>query len=172
MNEKMGSVFGSISLGLVCLAVVGCGADPKLTVQSGRSFDPAWIADSEPSDPISVAAARQSVEHDQVVHIEGRIGGTSQPFVQGLAAFSLVDFSIPDCCDENCTTPECSPQTLAASLATVKFVDAGGKPLATDARELLRVKEKDAVVVQGRAQRDPHGNLVVLAEKIFIRPGS
>ena len=45
-----------------------------------------------------------------------------------------------------------------------------GKPVATDARELLGVKELDTLVVQGKAQRDDSGNLTILASKVFVRP--
>jgi len=154
------------------LALMGCISSSSPTSQTAKNYDPSLIADHEPGEPISVGEARQSAQHDQPIYIAGRIGGTAQPFVKGLAAFTLVDLSIPDCCGDDCTTPECSPEELANHIATVKFVDSNGKPLTTDARQLLNVKEKDSVVVQGRVQRDQHGNLAVLADKIFIRPGS
>lgn len=156
-------------LGPGLVALWGCNLSTTATSTPSRNFDPHLIAAVEPVDPLSVNAARQSAEHDQAIRIEGRIGGAPQPFVNGLAAFTMVDFSIPDCCGEECTTPECSPAELAQNIVTVKFVDQHKKTLAVDARELLNLKDKDAVVVDGHVQRDPHGNFTVLADKIFIR---
>ena len=49
----------------------------------------------------------------------------------------------------------------------MKIVDASGKPVATDARKLLGVKELQTVVVRGTAKRDEAGNLTVLGEWHF-----
>ncbi|NQT41455.1 MAG: hypothetical protein HQ581_28460, partial [Planctomycetes bacterium] len=54
--------------------------------------------------------------------------------------------------------------------ALVKLVDDSGKVLATDARQLLQVKELQTVVVRGTAKRDQQGNLTVIADGIFVRP--
>lgn len=51
----------------------------------------------------------------------------------------------------------------------VKIVDASGKPVATDARKLLGIKELQTVVVHGVAKRDESGNLTVLADGVFVR---
>lgn len=154
---------------IVVMGIVGCGTQTLSTTSLSSNFDPSLIAQAEPAEPISVGQARQQAQHDQVIQMEGRIGGPSTPFIKGLAAFTMVDFSIPECCDEECSTVECSPEELAKNLATIKFVDQSGKPIPIDARELLNVREKLNVVVEGIAQRDQHGNLTVLAEKIFVR---
>ncbi len=161
-----------LATGVVALWGCNLSTTPTSTPTSNisQNFAPQFIAAVEPVDPFSVGAARQSAEHDQAISIEGRIGGTPQPFVNGLAAFTMVDFSIPDCCGAECTTPECSPAELAQNIVTVKFVDQNKKTLTVDARELLNLKEKDAVVIDGLVQRDQHGNFTVLANKIFIRP--
>ena len=58
---------------------------------------------------------------------------------------------------------------LAASKATIKFVDEAGQTLPTDARELLGVKELERVTIRGQAKRDEAGNLTVLARQIYIK---
>jgi hypothetical protein len=57
-------------------------------------------------------------------------------------------------------------------MATVKFVDANGKTIESDARQLLGLKELQSVVVKGKAQRDEAGNLTVLASGVFVQPAS
>jgi hypothetical protein len=59
---------------------------------------------------------------------------------------------------------------LAESKATIKFVDEAGDTLATDARELLGVKELQHVTIRGQAKRDDAGNLTVLAKAIYVKP--
>jgi hypothetical protein len=51
----------------------------------------------------------------------------------------------------------------------VKFLGADGKVLATDARQLLGVKELETVVIRGTANRDKSGNVSIAANGIFIR---
>jgi len=51
----------------------------------------------------------------------------------------------------------------------VKLVDSRGKPVATDARELLGIQGLSTVVVRGDAERDEQGNLTVLAEKVYVK---
>ncbi len=51
----------------------------------------------------------------------------------------------------------------------IKIVDADGKLVKADARELLNVKELSTLVVKGKAQRDDAGNLTVLASGVFVK---
>ena len=54
-------------------------------------------------------------------------------------------------------------------IAVVHFVDEKGKILPMDVRELFDLKEKDTVVVRGKAQVVPGGLLVVEASGIYVR---
>ena len=54
-------------------------------------------------------------------------------------------------------------------IAVVQFVDEKGKILPMDVRELFDLKEKDTVVVRGKAQVIPGGLLVVEASGIYVR---
>ncbi|QDV73743.1 hypothetical protein [Botrimarina mediterranea] len=129
----------------------------------------------EPEGAVGVIAARESAEDGAPLVLVGRIGGAANPWIDGRAAFTLLDPSmsvvangqdsgetelcLDDCCAvdrQNCTT-------------LVKVVDGQGKLVAVDSRELLGVKESDMVVVKGTAQKDKSGNFVMLASGVYIR---
>ncbi|QEG38422.1 hypothetical protein UC8_03790 [Roseimaritima ulvae] len=158
---------------------VGCRPAEVATTPDTDSAAPAaagseYLVDSEPAGAVGVGQARQDSENDQAVTLVGIVGGSTKPFVDGLAAFTIVDPKVPYCAaDEGCATPWdycCETEAVKDNIATVKVVDAEGKPVATDARELLKVKELSTVVVEGTAQRDDQGNLSVLAKKVYVRP--
>jgi hypothetical protein len=112
---------------------------------------------------------------DDIV-VTGRIGGAVDPWVEGRAAFSIVDQTLVPCSErsgDSCKTPWdycCDTDRLPQSLATIKFVDDQGKTISTDARKLLGIKELQTVVVKGKAKRDEAGNLTVLATGLFAKP--
>ena len=133
------------------------------------------MVDSEPAGAIPVGEARESTEDGQDVTLVGLIGGSSDPFVEGLAAFTIVDPKVPYCApDEGCPTPWdycCTQDQVKDNIATVKIVDEVGRPVVHGARGLLGVKELSTVVVKGKAKRDDQGNLTVSANQVFVRPG-
>lgn len=133
-----------------------------------------YLTETEPAGAVAVGEARQSVAGEQAITLVGTIGGSSEPFVDGLAAFTIVDTKVP-CCgvDEGCPTPWdycCTQDQVKDNIATVKIVDEAGRTVADDARKLLGVKELSTVVVEGNALRDDQGNLTIAATHIFVRP--
>lgn len=161
----------------VLTLVFGCGQSDvgESTVVPQPSANGAqFIATTEPAGAVPVGTARNSVEDKQDVTLVGRIGGSSEPFVDGLAAFTIVDPAIPHCsADEGCPTPWdycCTQDQVKDNIATVKVVDSSGNPVAEDARQLLGVRELSTVVVEGKATRDEQGNLTVAATRVFVRP--
>jgi hypothetical protein len=156
--------------------VVGCGtSDVSQTTGAPQPSEEGdqFVTTTEPADAVPVGSARESVQGEQEVTLVGRIGGSSEPFVDGLAAFTIVDPKVPHCsADEGCPTPWdycCTQDQVKDNIATVKIVDDSGKPVAEDARQLLGVQELSTVVVQGKALRDDQGNLTVAANRVFIR---
>lgn len=135
---------------------------------------PQYIAATEPDGAESVGQARKHVQDGAAVTLVGHIGGSTEPFVSNIAAFTIVDPSVPYCQpEEGCPTPWdycCTQNEVKDNIATVKIVDDQGKPVGEDARQLLAVKELSLVVVTGAAKRDEAGNLTILANKIFVRP--
>jgi hypothetical protein len=166
-------LFNILILAAVLLCLLGCGESAS-TIPGGptsANFDPKWIAAEAPTDPLNVGEAREKVKDKQPIRMVGRIGGSPNPFVDGVAAFTLMDLSLPDCAGGDCSDDGCcTPEELKRNLATVKFVNDYGKAVAVDARELLNVDAKSKVAVEGTAQRDEAGNLVVLAGRLYVYP--
>ena len=169
-------VLNTLVAGLI-LTLVGCGeGDGKAQTQAPSApVSSAYTLSSEPADAIAVGAARETAENDKSITVVGRIGGSEKPFVDGLAAFTIVDLKVAYCAeDEGCPTPWdycCNQKDVKSNIATVKLVDEAGKPVSGDARELLGVKELSEVVVQGNAKRDDQGNLSLAVSKVFVRAG-
>ena len=168
-----------LSLSALVLLSAGCKDGPgvaegpshnRYDLDSGKTQ---YEAETEPAGAMPVGEAREKTEDGQDVTLVGLIGGSSEPFVKGLAAFTIVDPKVPYCApDEGCPTPWdycCETDAVKQNIATVKIVDDSGKPVTQDAREFLNVKELSTVVVKGKARRDEQGNLTVAASKIFVK---
>lgn len=161
-----------------CL-IAGCGKSSpgEKTAKSPTSStsttpDSSYLLADKPADAQGVGAAREKVKDAEDVTLVGRIGGSHKPFVDGIAAFTIVDPNVAHCAaDEGCPTPWdycCTQDQVKDNIASVRVVDAAGKPVSQGAKDLLGVKELDTVIVRGKAQRDDAGNLVVLADKVYI----
>ena len=163
------------------LAIAGCSRGPTTsTTSSSTSAAKAtdgskYLLASEPQGAKDVIQVRQAAKEGDEIVIVGRIGGSQSPWVDGRAAFSIVDPSLKACSDipgDACTTPWdycCETDKLPKSTAFVQFVDENGSPVKSDARELLNVKELQTVVIRGKAKRDPEGNLTVQAKGVYVR---
>lgn len=158
--------------------LAGCGSSPPSadTTTSGPSPEgAAYLLATEPPGAANVKDAKTIAKSDEKITLVGRIGGDVNPWIEGQAAFLVVDTALKPCNeqhDDGCKTPWdycCDAGELPAHKAMVKIVDASGKPVATDARKLLGIKELQTVVVHGVAKRDESGNLTVLADGVFVR---
>ncbi len=167
-----------LSLVVVAAVVAGCGGPasaPTTSQPSGPPIDAAlYLLSQEPGGAQDVIKARKASKSEEEVVIVGRIGGDKNPWVEGRAAFSIVDKSLKACSDipgDKCPHPwdYCCESNLSTSKALVKVVDENGKLLGQDARTLLNVKELQTVVVRGKAQRDEKGNLTVLATGVYVK---
>lgn len=164
MNGKFGFVT------LLCLAtVVGCARSSAEQTASSKNNE--YILPTEPTGALDVMDVRENAKDGESVLVLGRIGGGVKPWIDGRAAFLLVDERLVSSCDEEQCQDECAEcaQELAAATTMVKFVDAQGKVLAVDARQLLGLKEQQTVVVRGTASRDKSGNVSIVANGIHIR---
>jgi hypothetical protein len=162
-----------IVAGCAVLGLCGCNREDASRTTVQKAPNNAYLATSEPTGAMDVGNARTSVEDRQAVVLVGRIGGSAKPFVDDIAAFTIVDTEVPPCAEaEGCPTPWdycCTQDLVKTNIAMVKVVDAAGNPVAQDARRLLGVKELDLVVVKGTAQRDAEGNLAVKAGQVFVK---
>jgi hypothetical protein len=135
----------------------------------------AYKLDEAPKDAAEVIATRDEAKDQQEVVVVGRIGGRTNPWIKGAAAFSIVDRSLTPCNEiegDTCKTPwdYCCEAELPKATAFVAFVDGNGKIVKQDARELLGVQELDTVYIQGKAKRDKAGNVTLQAVKLFVAP--
>ena len=167
MNVKLWGM-----MGLAVATAVGCG-EAGVPVDAAKAVapDPTYVLTAEPAGATGVGEVRNSETED--VTVVGRIGGTAEPFVDGVAAFTIVDPKVPHCsAEEGCPTPWdycCTQNQVKDNIATVKVVDETGELVAKDAKTLLGVEELSMVVVQGTAKRDEQGNLTVLAENVYVK---
>jgi hypothetical protein len=159
---------------LLTFGALGCApsAAPPAVTQSPAT-DSEYVVKSEPANAVGVGAAKESAKDDEDVVLVGRIGGSEKPFVDGVAAFTIVDPKVPHCSkEEGCETPWdycCETNQVKSNIAMVKIVNDESKPVAKDARKLLGVKELNMVVVHGKAKRDAEGNLTVLAHEVYVK---
>ena len=179
MKKYFAMVAGLTLFGLL----IGCSREP--VTQSGAEQSGAALAanvdglkfllTSEPEEAKDVIQVREDASDGADVVIVGRIGGSENPWIDGRAAFSIVDGSLKACSDipgDNCPKPWdycCETSELPNATALVKVVDERGELVKADAKTLLNVKELSTVVVQGKAQRDDVGNLTVLASGVFVK---
>lgn len=157
--------------------VVSLGCNSQVAEKPGDTAAVAganYLLAAEPDGAQDIISVRNTAADGDDVLVIGRIGGAENPWVEGRAAFTIVDRSLQACSDipgDGCPVPWdycCETDKLPTSTALVKVVDADGQPVAADARKLLNVKELSSVVVQGKAQRDDAGNLTVLATGIYV----
>ena len=173
MKQHLVVITGSVLAGLL----IGCSQDTKQAKPlSGSTVNRSpFLLSMEPQVATSVIKVRENVSDGDDVVIVGRIGGSENPWIEGRAAFSIVDGSLKACSDiegDNCPQPWdycCETSKLPSATALVKIVDEGGNLVATDARELLGVKELSTVIINGKAKRDDVGNLTVLANSVYIK---
>lgn len=142
---------------------------------SGSAVHDKYVLSEEPKDAQTVLTTREKAKDKDDVVVVGRIGGRKDPWVKGVAAFSIVDPSLKACNErpgDTCPTPwdYCCEADLAKATVFVTVIDGKtGKTLKEDARETLKLHELDTVVVEGKAQRDKKGNLTIAASKLFVR---
>lgn len=126
-----------------------------------------WLP-SVPPDAQDVGAARADLADGDTVTVRGVVGGSTKPFVEGLAAFMLVDPALESCVGDGmgCETPwdYCcvDPQTIAENSATVEFRE-DGQVLSSSLRGTHGLDHLTTVVVQGVAERDSQGNVTIVA---------
>lgn len=174
MNElhKLGAAF-SLATSLAMFAGCNTSAPPAASGPSAEGAS--YLLAAEPTSAKGVKDVRANAKDADEVILIGRIGGEEKPWIEGQAAFLIVDTSLKPCNErpgDNCPIPWdycCDADELPKSKVMVKVVDAGGKTVATDARKLLGLKELQTVVVHGKAKRDDAGNLAILADGIFVR---
>jgi hypothetical protein len=126
---------------------------------------------STPAGAVDVGAARAGLEDGATVTVRGVVGGSVKPFVEGLAAFTIVDPALVSCAEDDmaCKTPwdYCciDPQTIAENSATVEFRESGAT-LSASPRGFHGLDRLSTVVVEGVAEKDAQGNVTIVASGV------
>ncbi len=180
LNSRV-TVLAMLCVGIgMSLTFVGCSQQDSGTDVAVSNYDASkFVLATEPEGGQDVIAARETTKDQDDVIVIGRIGGGLSPWVDGRAAFQIVDSSLLACSDEkedgetcSCKTPWdycCETDKLPGAMALVQFVEADGSIVMADAREVFVLKELQTVVVKGKAKRDDAGNLTILASGMFVR---
>lgn len=157
----------------------GCGKSPAMqtqTTESTANIDGSqFMLADEPDGAVGVIAAREAAEDGAPLVLVGRVGGSDNPWIEGRAAFTLLDASVTVVAEgtdseegEICTGDCCATERLHCT-TLVKIVDEKGQLVPVDARKLLGLRMLDMVVLQGTAKKDETGNFVMLAKGVFVR---
>ena len=148
----------------------GAQASARATAIKGDKY----LLAEEPDDAVGVIEARETAGDGDPLVIVGRIGGSDKPWVEGRAAFMLLDASMAvvaegtESAEGEVCMGDCCANERAECTTLVKVVD-NGTLVAADSRQLLGLKENDFVVVRGKASKDESGNFAVLADGVFVR---
>lgn len=104
-------IFGGLAAGILIAA--GCSQDA--TNQKTNASNPnneidgtKFLLTSEPTGATDVIKVREAAKDSDDVVIVGRIGGSEDPWVEGRAAFTIVDLSLKSCLEcgsEGCPKP-------------------------------------------------------------------
>jgi hypothetical protein len=157
-------------LALVWGCSLGAGGSAQLA-EEGKQF----LLAEEPAGAIGILDFREAPPAEPEVALLGRIGGVKTTWSTESAEFLITDPAHePEaagkhvCTDDNC--PFCKgKQKLDSAEAIVMLTDAGGRVPAVDARRLLPLAEGQLVVVRGKAEINPIGQLVVRASGVYVR---
>jgi hypothetical protein len=165
--------FWRVSPLIICasaiLANLGCSSSAPVAAGDSR-----YVLKEEPTGAADVMKLKIDAKDQDNVVVVGRIGGSENPWSDGVAAFSIVDRSLVACNEkegDNCPTPWdfCCQADVAKGTMRVKFIDDTGKVLKQDARQLLNLKELQTVVIKGKAVRDDSGNVTIAATGVHVR---
>ena len=99
-------------VGLV--VVIGCAQEsptttaPQATNSAAEVDGSKYLLNSEPEDGAGVVKVREEAKDQDDVVIVGRIGGSENPWIEGMAAFTVVDPLLKHCHelgDDGCLKP-------------------------------------------------------------------
>ncbi len=162
-------------------------ADHDHAAHEDHDHDGDGVQDHAPEDHIAETTKKEPVLDELDVVLVGSVGGVANPsdqshpefpFAKGKAIFFLADPAAVAEMEEHehkhapgeeCAFCAAHAGESAHMLAVIQFTDEQGKTLPVDARDLFELKEKETVVVRGKAKVDPSGMLVVDATGLYVR---
>ena len=146
-------------------------------------------ADHDHADHEHAHDSKTPLVEELDVILVGSVGGVPNPseqsapdfpFAKGKAIFFLVDPEVAAEAEEHAHThaegEECAfcaahAADSAHAIAVVQFADENGNALPVDVRELFELKEKETVVIKGKAKANPNANgmITVDATGLYVR---
>ena len=126
--------------------IVGCQQSSTPVADNASATRPpvdgsVYLLTDEPEDAKDVIAVRETAADGEEVLVVGRIGGSENPWIDGRAAFSIVDNSLKACSDipgDTCEKPWdycCETPALPSSTALIKVVDQNGELVGRDGKQ-------------------------------------
>ncbi|MEX1223129.1 MAG: hypothetical protein WEA31_01155, partial [Pirellulales bacterium] len=135
-----------------------------------------YLLSEEPAGAMGVIEAREKAQNDEPVVLVARIGGSKTPWIDGRAAFMVIDAGMTlvadgtDSAEGEICLDSCCASLLTDCTTLVKIVDAKGKVVPVDARQVLKADVNDMIVIRGKITRDEEqGSFAVLADGVHVR---
>ncbi|MSR63369.1 MAG: hypothetical protein EXS08_13080 [Planctomycetes bacterium] len=160
---------------LVLVLLSACGGSSAPATPPSDVPERLYLASAPPSPQAVGMVVAAAKDGDEIV-VTGRVGGAQKVFVDGYAAFTIIDAAIPACGEgkmDECKTPwdYCcnAPEVLAKNGLSVELM-ADGQPLRANARGFHGLDHLSTVVVTGKVARDSAGNVRVLASGLHVQP--
>ncbi|MBI5765172.1 MAG: hypothetical protein HZA51_16775 [Planctomycetes bacterium] len=183
MNLKKAQVVLVWGLSVGAAVIIGCDSKSDSTSKpSIAALSPllpnGFFLTKEPAGAKSVEEVKKAVKAGDTVIIQGRVGGSKEPFVDGRAVFTLIGSGLHHCGEKGSPMPDCdtpwdyccdTPKDIAAHSAIVQVVDAGGAPLKVSLKGQNGMKELSNLVVVGKVSQADGKPLVINATGAFLR---
>ncbi len=153
----------------------GAGSSSAPPTAAANELPERFWSPTEPAGAQPVAAVHASAKDGERVVLVGDVGGATRVFVEGAAVFTLVDPALTSCEGDGmgCATPWdyccADPAALRKGTATIELRE-DGQTLPSSPRGYHGLDHLSRVVVEGTAERDGSGNLVVVADRLHVRP--
>jgi hypothetical protein len=162
------------------LAILGCGdtgGGPAPVAVATASVPAASFTKNRPAEAPDLMSVKPTAKIGEAVTFLARVGGRDNPFVDGLAVFTVADPSLESCelmgDEDHCPIPwdYCCEErnALVMGSATIRIVDADGVPYPASAQGASGLAPLRYVVIDGVvSDRNDDGLFVVDASRIWI----
>jgi len=174
MNTR--SRFAPLILCALLLAASGCQKSDDGESQSRVDLPESLFLAEAPTGVAAVATLKETAQEGDAVTIRAVVGGTLKTFVADRAVMTVIDEAVTNPClaeGHNCAAPWdycCTPpEQRLQHMASVRIVDAGGRPLAVDLKGVDQVRPLSTLIIQGTVGPRPDpATLVIHANGIFV----
>ncbi|MFT7620200.1 MAG: hypothetical protein ACI97A_003857 [Planctomycetota bacterium] len=163
------------ALVLCCLFLVACGGetqeDPTKSTDKSPAAEAKLMLDAAPANPVAVKDMKDDLAAEGDVVVFGRI----REFYDGFSGFTLVDQKMRHCAErpgDMCKTPWdycCEDAGDMVKHSVTVEVHKDGRIIKSTLDGLGGMDKLKDVVVRGKASKDKQGNVVIIADGIFVR---